>query len=1504
MTIQELRSALRVEGGTLVVTPATLNSADVTRVLEEYFAGARLAVGGATIASGPGDPFVLVRGTVRLLGVDVTGAEIRFFVDAGVAQLTLGGSLPAGWTFADSFPSLTGDPLGTLRLGSATVALASAAGAGQGLVLDAGYPLPAAWEVLRWFADPGGAARISGPVEIDGGEPVATLSVSPAIRASLGGYLSVDLTLQHLARTFRRPSARPGMGLGDISVLAPAPASAERMVAAIARLSGSLSFTRGGSRVDVPLAAYLGGEASVLRFRMDTAEAFDFAFSEIAHWVNGADLGTEALPSFYRPPGGLTLHAVEFAVGLRTRSLEYISLAIQSTTPWTVIEGVLVVEQVGASLLVLRPGADLEVAATLGGRVRIAGVELEVHAQVPDFRIEGGLAEGSSVDLSPLLGGHLGGDHGVPSTLTIGDLRFSAHPAGSEYGFHLGVVGDWVIVPGVSITGITMEIERRGAGEDTSTAVHVEAFFTVAGVGMIVSAARSAEVSSGWRFEGGTTPGRSISIRTLIHDLASTFGVDATPPASIASATIDRLHVSFDTATRAFTFSCKTKLPLDSGTGTGTGTELDLVVDVNVEPSGTGYRKTFRGTVLVGRREFDLVFDSDPAATRFLAAYENLSGGSADLGTLLSGIVDAPGLSALSIDLKDALLAYDDTAGGTAAVLFGADIGAGVDLANLPLVGRAFPSGSSLTLAFQPLVASALFSEAMLDGVRPLVPAGGLALPKGPLAQGLTLATRLQVGAQPIDLSLPLTLDSGGQIQHTGGAAPAPAGSTSAPSDGTHWIKLQKSFGPLHLQRIGARYDAGNLWFLLDGALAAGGLTLELDGLGVGVALSDIRTHTFRPKFSLRGISIDYTNGPVEVGGSLLHLPPATPADPDEYDGSAVIRTSALNLFVLGSYAERNGSRSLFLYGALNYPIGGPPFCFVTGLAAGFGFNRTVRRPTLDQVATFPLVAEAMSGAATPPAAGTNPRSYLEEKLQALHEYLPVQTGSMFFAVGIHFTTFKLVDSFALVTVKVGPHVEVDVLGLSTGYLPPSRDGQPATPVAELQLALEASFRPDEGLLAVAAQLTRESYLLSRDCHLTGGFAFYCWFKGDHAGDFVLTVGGYHPSFRVPAHYPTVPRLGFNWQVTGDLSLKGGMYFALTAHALMAGGELEAVWESGSLRAWFRAEANFLVAWQPYHYEAGISVNMGVSYTYWFFGTHHISVDVGADLNVWGPDFSGTARVHLWIVSFTISFGADASPPPALGWGEFSKAFLPAHDGHVAVGITAARGLSRRMPLDGGGELWIVDPKTLVISITTPVPVTAATAGGRAVAGPYAPVGIAPMDKRSQNVASTMEIGTTHRVALADTRAPDTESFTFKAVHGRAPAALWGNSRSPDVNAHSWVDGTVAAIDVSPATPATPPRDAVPHRLRRADLTYTPDVVAVAQPVRPTHRFTPGAAFDRAEFDRAAFVDAIASDTTVAARAAFLRSLGLDPALVTGLERTNAADFLFAPRVGRMTLAA
>jgi hypothetical protein len=59
-------------------------------------------------------------------------------------------------------------------------------------------------------------------------------------------------------------------------------------------------------------------------------------------------------------------------------------------------------------------------------------------------------------------------------------------------------------------------------------------------------------------------------------------------------------------------------------------------------------------------------------------------------------------------------------------------------------------------------------------------------------------------------------------------------------------------------------------------------------------------------------------------------------------------------------------------------------------------------------------------------------------------------------------------------------------------------------------------------------QLAPDARLFAPACHLTGGFALYCWFNKKHKGDFVLTLGGYHKSFQVPDHYPKVPRLGLH----------------------------------------------------------------------------------------------------------------------------------------------------------------------------------------------------------------------------------------------------------------------------------------------------------------------------------------------------------------------------------------
>src|SRR5205807_166790 len=148
---------------------------------------------------------------------------------------------------------------------------------------------------------------------------------------------------------------------------------------------------------------------------------------------------------------------------------------------------------------------------------------------------------------------------------------------------------------------------------------------------------------------------------------------------------------------------------------------------------------------------------------------------------------------------------------------------------------------------------------------------------------------------------------------------------------------------------------------------------------------------------------------------------------------------------------------------------------------------------------------------------------------------------------------------------------------LSGMSLPKNIPGKPIRPAyLNVELAFRVSVKPAAGEFAAEALLTENSFVFHPDCRLSGGFAFYAWFGNNpHAGDFVLTVGGYHPRFNVPAHYPQVPRLGINWPMD-KLSIKGEAYFAITPSCIMAGGGLEASYKDGSLEASFSARADFL----------------------------------------------------------------------------------------------------------------------------------------------------------------------------------------------------------------------------------------------------------------------------------------------------------------------------------------
>lgn len=761
----------------------------------------------------------------------------------------------------------------------------------------------------------------------------------------------------------------------------------------------------------------------------------------------------------------------------------------------------------------------------------------------------------------------------------------------------------------------------------------------------------------------------------------------------------------------------------------------------------------------------------------------------------------------------------------------------------------------------------------------------GLGLPLGPKFGSVVQST----GTNPVAQSL---LQSGSGTSGGGDQDPVnPAFSVSAayveqgkfvvqlydPDDlpaSQVTIPIQRALGPLQCQSLGVGWvqDTTNeandmLSLLFNGDITLAGLSVSLVGLSIGIPVTT-PTDFSKYDLDLNGLGITLSAGEVELSAALVKLPPAPDAKPPrnytEYDGEAMLKAGTFVIAALGSYAyvpdanNKGGYASLFIFGILDADLGGPEFFFVTGLAAGFGYNRTLILPDQNSVTTFPLVA----GASDPTKLGAqkNPDGSWQmpdpaTALAQLDQFVPPQRGQYWLAAGVRFTSFDLIDSTALLVVEFGNELEIALLGLSWMSLPPPPAPgaeAPSVRYAYAELGIEIKLLPSEGVFSATAILTPNSFVIDPACKLTGGFAFYVWFGSNpHAGQFVLTLGGYHPDFKPPSYYPQVPRLGFNWVMPGDVTISGDAYFALTPSAVMAGGGLQVLYSSGNLKAWFKAQMDALIEWAPFHYSIDISISLGASYrAHILFVTVTLKVELGASLALWGPPTGGKVHVNWFVISFTVGFGAsESSEPPPLDWTNddgtgFAQTLLPhqtqtksqsptpmATAAAVAGGsvrpdgiytITINSGLLSTFT-QNGKNIWIVRPNNFVFSAQTTIPTTeidiAPTprepAGTQTTflaqkvspAGPAYYVCIRPM--KATLSASVLTIGLQfdddHTVYdLAG-------DFAFDFALANVPAAKWGKpipgGQNPEPN--ELLGGRLLGLaNITPKAPALTPSGA------------------------------------------------------------------------------------------------
>ena len=425
-------------------------------------------------------------------------------------------------------------------------------------------------------------------------------------------------------------------------------------------------------------------------------------------------------------------------------------------------------------------------------------------------------------------------------------------------------------------------------------------------------------------------------------------------------------------------------------------------------------------------------------------------------------------------------------------------------------------------------------------------------------------------------------------------------------------IPIQQALGPLNISGLLVRIDAPKeLAVGVDLSLSLGPVLVSAYELGVIVPFSATAPTPF-----LHGLALSMDTDVVRLAGLFGKVD-------EDYVGGLVVKVASLfELSAIGGYTQLpSGDTSLFMFASLVAPLGGTPYFFLTGIAGGFGYNRTL--PPSGLLANHPFL-QIMSGAPLP--------SDIGAALVKLSDYFDAKKGVHWLAAGIQFNSFGFINGKLVAAVSVGNAFSIQILGMASFGI---------APIAYFELAFETSV--DEEKFLLKAGLTPNSYVIHPDIFsLRGEFGLGVWHSGDHSGDFILSIGGYHPYFQVPEHYPTLERVGVKATVFGFVKVSVEVFFACTPQAIMAGAAISLSAEFGDIGAGLDVYIDVLITWDPF----SLWARMGVTVWFQFLGRH----EIGVELEIWTPPFGGLAVIDLALVSFEVEFGDDRNglPPPPI----------------------------------------------------------------------------------------------------------------------------------------------------------------------------------------------------------------------------------------------------------------
>lgn len=535
---------------------------------------------------------------------------------------------------------------------------------------------------------------------------------------------------------------------------------------------------------------------------------------------------------------------------------------------------------------------------------------------------------------------------------------------------------------------------------------------------------------------------------------------------------------------------------------------------------------------------------------------------------------------------------------------------------------------------------------------------------------------------------------------------------------------------------------------------------LQLVGLGIKVPFTVFQNFSLEKlwkelHFTLQGLAIIYDTPSLSIAGAFLR---ETNNGTEEYNGLLTFRFAKIEIIAIGSYIKTPSYSSLFAFGYLGIPIPVDPAFYIHGFALGFGLNRDFVMPEITEIPNFPLIKIVHQG-------GLKQGDSIKKIFSDLNRYLPVSENNYVMMGGIKFDSYKMIFTTGILAVAFGNKTSLNLLGLSTMKL----EG-----VYYFEFAFSMRADLDEGTFLAQGQLTDNNYILLPQLKLTGGFAMGMWLKGDSAGDFVFTLGGYHPNFKVPRHYPdNTPRLGYSFNL-GPVHFYGKAYFALTPSCIMAGlsGGLNLVLNGGVVYAEIGLlfSADFIIAWKPFYYKAEVYVQIyaKVIIDVWLFRINQ-TFNLTAALQIEGPDFRGLAIFKVAGYELEVKFGNHQKPVnKSLRKKEFISAFLPDPAKILTYNITS--GIIKKVKNTDGKESVVVNPKTFALEIFSEIPVTEIT-GNHLSAGNIIKETVYPVYTSSLPLENTLNLS-------VKGAADQFSSFLCYPVMKSVPQSIWNNTNT------------------------------------------------------------------------------------------------------------------------------